>query len=47
MPDAPTPEPQIQEFRDLAGELERDDGEMRFDERLKHLATAPREPKPK
>ena len=41
------PKPQIQKFRDLARELETDDDEVRFDERLKRLAKAPREPKPK
>ena len=40
------PKPQIDKFRDLARELETDDDEARFDERLKRLATAPREPKP-
>lgn len=40
------PKPQIDKFRDAARELETDDGEVRFDERLKRLATAPREPKP-
>jgi hypothetical protein len=50
MPDSKansTPESQIEKFRQLARELETDDDEARFDERLKRLATAPREPKPK
>jgi hypothetical protein len=34
--------PQIDKFRDLARQLETDDDEARFDERLKRLATAPR-----
>ena len=46
MADAPPPKPQIEKFRDLARELETDNDESRFDERLKRLATAPREPKP-
>ena len=40
------PRAQIDKFRDLARELETDNDETRFDERLKRLATAPREPKP-
>jgi hypothetical protein len=40
------PKPQIDKFRDAARELETDDDEVRFDERLKRLATSPREPKP-
>jgi hypothetical protein len=38
--------PQADKFRDLARELEADDDEARFDERLKKLATAPAKPKP-
>jgi len=38
---------QIDKFRDLARELETDDDEARFDERLKKLASAPHNPKPK
>ena len=37
---------QIDKFRELARELETDDDEARFDERLKKLATAPAKPKP-
>jgi len=37
---APTPKPQIEKFRDLARELETDDDEARFDERLKKMAKA-------
>ncbi len=40
------PKPQIEKFRDLARKLETDDDPERFDERLRKLATAPREPKP-
>src|SRR5580658_8592448 len=43
MPDRP--KPQLDKFRDLTRELETDDDEARFDERLKMLATA-RRPKP-
>ena len=46
MPNEPPPRSQVEKFRDLARELETDDDETRFDERLKRLATAPREPKP-
>jgi hypothetical protein len=42
----PKGEGQIDKFRQLARELETDNDETRFDERLKRLATAPREPKP-
>jgi hypothetical protein len=42
--DAPT-KPQIDKFRDLARQIETDDDEARFDERLKKLATAPHKPK--
>ena len=38
---------QVDKFRALARELETDDNEARFDERLKKLATAPHKPKPK
>jgi L-amino acid N-acyltransferase YncA len=38
------PKPQIEKFRELARELETDDDEARFDERLKKLANA--KPKP-
>lgn len=33
--------PQVDKFRDLARQLETDDDEARFDERLKKLAEAP------
>ena len=36
--------PQLDKFKDLARELECDDDEAPFDERLKKLATAPVEP---
>jgi hypothetical protein len=36
--------PQSQKFADLARELECDDDEAAFDERLKKLATAPKLP---
>jgi hypothetical protein len=39
------PSAQIDKFRDLARELETDDDETRFDERLKKLAHAKPEPK--
>jgi hypothetical protein len=39
------PTPQVEKFRELARELETDDDEKRFDERLKKLAKAPRAPK--
>jgi hypothetical protein len=42
----PTPKPQIDKFRDLARELETDDDEAAFDERLKKLAKAAPKPKP-
>jgi hypothetical protein len=44
----PTPDPrsQIDKFRDLARELETDDDEAAFDERLKKLAKATARPKP-
>jgi hypothetical protein len=48
MPPRTTPsdrETQIEKFRDLARELETDDDEARFDERLKKLAKTPRAPK--
>jgi hypothetical protein len=35
--------PQLDEFRALARELEADDDEARFDERLKKLAAAPKD----
>jgi DnaJ-class molecular chaperone len=41
MADTPPPKPQIDKFRDLARELETDDDEARFDERLKKLTAAP------
>ena len=44
MSDAQKPKPQIDKFRDAARELETDDDEARFDERLKKLAKAA--PKP-
>ncbi|MGH6955428.1 MAG: hypothetical protein ACREEW_02035 [Caulobacteraceae bacterium] len=50
MAKAPKPKAQAEKFRDLARELETDDDETRFDERLKKLAKAPKpktEPKPK
>ena len=42
---ADAPKPQIDKFRDLARELETDDDEARFDERLRKIASAPRVPK--
>jgi hypothetical protein len=36
---------QVDKFRDLARELECDDDEAAFDEKLRKLAKAPREPK--
>ena len=45
--DPPQPS-QIDKFRDLSRQLETDDDEARFDERLKKLAKAPKPaPKPK
>jgi hypothetical protein len=41
-----SPVSQIDKFEQLARELETDDDEARFDERLKKLATAPHKPKP-
>jgi len=41
---SPPPKPQLDKFRDLARELECDDDEVRFDEKLKKLAKAPRGP---
>ena len=46
MLNATKPRPQIDKFRNLARQLETDDDEARFDERLKKLATAPK-PAPK
>ena len=40
-----TPEIQVEKFRDLARQLETDDDEARFDERLKELATTKPQPK--
>jgi hypothetical protein len=40
------PKPQIEKFRDLARQLETDDDEARFDERLKRLTKTPHRPKP-
>jgi hypothetical protein len=37
--------PQVDKFRELARQLETDDDEARFDERLKKLAKAPSQPK--
>jgi hypothetical protein len=42
MPETPSPKPQVDKFRDLARELECDDDEARFDEKLKKLAKAPK-----
>jgi hypothetical protein len=42
MPPDPPPKPQIDKFRELARQLETDDDEARFDERLKKLAGAPK-----
>ncbi|WP_293906591.1 hypothetical protein [Phenylobacterium sp.] len=39
------PKPQLDKFRDLARELECDEDEDAFDERLKKLAKAPGKPK--
>jgi hypothetical protein len=41
-----TPKPQVDKFRDAARELETDDDEVAFDERLKKLAKATAKPKP-
>jgi len=45
--DAPAPKPKSQpeKFRDLARELECDEDEAAFDERLRKLATTPKAPK--
>jgi hypothetical protein len=45
--DPQDPRPQLDKFKDLARELECDDDEAAFDERLKKLATGPAVPKPK
>jgi len=42
----PPPKPQVDKFRDLARELECDDDEARFDEKLKQLAKALKPQKP-
>ena len=42
MTDSKAEPPQIDKFRDLARELECDEDEAAFDERLKRLATAPK-----
>jgi hypothetical protein len=44
MTDQPPAKPQLDKFRDLARELECDDDQAAFDERLKRLAKAPRTP---
>lgn len=44
-PTLPAEPSQIEKFRELARELETDEDEAAFDERLKKLATAPRAPK--
>jgi hypothetical protein len=46
MSDNSAPRTQAEKFADLARELECDDDEAAFDERLKKLATAPRDSKP-
>lgn len=38
------PTPQVEKFRDLARELEADESEEAFDERLRKIATAPKPP---
>lgn len=38
----PKPGSQVDKFRDLARQLETDDDEVRFNERLKKLAKAPK-----
>jgi len=43
-PKASASKPQLDKFRDLARELECDDDEARFDEKLKKLATQPPTP---
>jgi hypothetical protein len=45
MLDTPSPKPQLAKFRNLARELECDDDQAAFDEKLKKLAKAPRDPK--
>jgi hypothetical protein len=47
MPETPSPKPQVDKFRDLARELDCDDDQARFDEKLKKLATQPPTPAPK
>lgn len=44
---APDARPQVEKFRDLARKLECDDDEAAFDGRLKKLATAPPQHRPK
>ena len=46
MADPQDPRTQADKFRDLARELECDEDEDAFDERLKKLATAPKDDKP-
>ena len=41
-PEPPEPDSQIQKFRALAREIECDDDEAAFDERLRKIATAPK-----
>jgi hypothetical protein len=43
---ADDPRPQLDKFKDLARELECDDDEAAFDERLRKLATTPKPVKP-
>ena len=38
MPDAPPPKPQADKFRDLARELECDEDEKAFEEKVKRIA---------
>lgn len=46
-PKAEAPKPQIDKFRELARELECDEDEAAFDERVKKLVKAKPKPKPK
>ena len=45
--DRPDPRPQADKFRDMARELECDEDEAAFNERLRKIAKAPKLPNPK
>lgn len=46
MPDSKAEQSQLDKFKDLARELEADEDEARFEERLRQIAKNPPQPKP-